>query len=89
MLEAHQDRILKVPLLLEKLGLIAAIVSLEALCLFARPGSFWPVLAQGCALFLMVLMAVAANEPIFSTAAFLLMALISFAPAIFRKDEAR
>lgn len=86
-LVAHQEQIFEVSMLLEKLTLVSVIIALQAMSLFVWPGRFWPLFVQGIALIFMVLIAVTANEPIFSSAAFLLMALISFAPVIVKKNE--
>jgi diacylglycerol kinase (ATP) len=86
-LESHQEKILAVPELDAKLALIAAFIAFEAFCLFGQVASFLRVVSQGLALIILVPMAYMAREPIFGTAAFLLMALISFAPAIFKNDE--
>jgi diacylglycerol kinase len=85
---AYQAEIREVPNLLAKLLFILLIVALETYCLFVQPSSIWIVVAQGLALVLLVPLAFMAREPIFGTAAFLLMALISFAPAVFKHDEA-
>lgn len=83
----HQDAILAVPALFQKLGVIVFIVALQTLSLFVRLSPFVQVVVQGIALALLVALTVIGKEPIFGTAAFLLMALISFASVIFKHDE--
>lgn len=83
----HQDAILASPDLPLKLGLIASVVCLQSFALFLRFLPFLRFILQSVALGLLVALTMMGREPIFGTAAFLLMALISFAPAIFKHDE--
>lgn len=82
----HQDAILGVPALPQKVGAIVLVVALEALFLFTRLVPLLQYFVQMVALASLILMIVLGREPIFGTAAFLLLALISFAPAIFKHD---
>ena len=86
-LSFHWQEIERVEMVWTKVSLIVVIVLLEGLSLFVLPATFWPLFVQGVALFFMVFISVVSNEPIFSFAAFLLMALISFAPVLVKKDE--
>jgi len=83
----HQDAILAVPSLPQKLAVIAAIVAFETVFLFTALPAFLKFIVQGLALSLVIIMTVVGKEPIFGTAAFLVMALISFAPVVFKNDE--
>lgn len=88
LLELHQDAILKTPLLLEKVGFALGLVALEAICLFVRRSSAITLLCQTFAVVGMIFLATLAGELIFSAAALLLMALVSFAPLVYARDEA-
>ncbi len=83
----YYDAILATPSLTQKLAVIAAIVSLESVFLFTSLPAFLKFIVQGLALSLVIIMTVVSKEPIFGTAAFLIMALISFAPVVFKNDE--
>jgi diacylglycerol kinase (ATP) len=88
-LRTHEIEIRNVHHLVEKGVLVAVIVVLEASCLFGIRTVLWRLLAQGSSLAGLLVLAAIANEPVFSVAAFLLMALIAFAPMIHRKNEAK
>jgi len=83
----HQDAILASPDLPLKMGLIVLVVLLQTLSLFVRLAPFLLFVMQLVALGLLVSLTMIGREPIFGTAAFVLMAFISFAPAIFKNDE--
>lgn len=85
---AYQSDIRDLPNLPEKMFLIAGIVMIQAFCLAKNPSTWIVVLAQGLSVALLFLIVLQTHEPIFGTAAFLLLALIAFAPAIFKHDQA-
>lgn len=83
----HQDAILASPDLPLKMALIFSVVILQTFSLFIRLPGVVQFILQLVAVALLVSLTMIGREPIFGTAAFMLMALISFAPAIFKHDE--
>lgn len=87
LVEEHYADILRVEMLLEKSALVLSIVLIESAIVFLRMRIALLLFLQVLSLSLMIMMAILAYEPIFSTGAFLLVVLIFTAPLIVAKNE--